>query len=113
MLEVNTGDLTGWASIVMRDLRDSGHFDNDQAVSINRGVLCVAEEAGEVVKAYRRWAGQARRDGTKEDFADELADCIWACFCTATLADIDMDEALARKLGDILSRGWKEQPATA
>ncbi len=36
--------------------------------------FAMCEEIGEVLSAYRRWSGMARRAGTIEDLAEELAD---------------------------------------
>lgn len=71
----------------------------------NRAVLCVAEEAGEFVGAYRRWSGQARRGGTKEEMEGELADVLVTCFTAAESLGIDLPKALVEKAGVIMSRG--------
>jgi NTP pyrophosphatase (non-canonical NTP hydrolase) len=70
--------------------------------------LCVAEEAGELVGAYRRWAGKARRTGTRRDLEDEVADVLIVTACFAERAGIDLNEAIARKLAVIYSRGWRD-----
>lgn len=75
------------------------------SVEPNRAVLCVAEEAGEFVGAYRRWSGQARRSGTKEEMANELADVLVTCFTAAESLGIDLPKALVEKAGIIMNRG--------
>jgi NTP pyrophosphatase (non-canonical NTP hydrolase) len=70
--------------------------------------LCVAEEAGEMVGAYRRWAGKARRLGTFDELRDEVADVLIVTAVFAHLAGIDIDQAIADKAVKIYSRGWKE-----
>jgi NTP pyrophosphatase (non-canonical NTP hydrolase) len=70
--------------------------------------LCVAEEAGELVGAYRRWAGKARRTGTRRDLEDEVADVLIVTACFAERAGIDPYDAIAAKLTVIYSRGWRE-----
>ena len=75
--------------------------------------LCVAEEAGELVGAYRRWAGKARRTGTRRDLEDEVADVLIVTACFAERAGIDLNAALAAKLTVIYSRGWREEDTAA
>ncbi len=70
-------------------------------------VLCLAEEAGEFVGAYRRWKGMARRDGTFDDVAAELADVVISAYICGDALDIDLDHAIEEKLKIIFSRGWK------
>ena len=70
--------------------------------------LCVAEEAGELVGAYRRWAGKARRSGTFEEVRSELADLLIVTAVFAERLGIDIDAAVEAKLEIIYSRGWKE-----
>jgi NTP pyrophosphatase (non-canonical NTP hydrolase) len=75
--------------------------------------LCVAEEAGELVGAYRRWAGKARRTGTRRELEDEVADVLIVTACFAERAGIDLDAAVAAKLTVIYSRGWREDDTAA
>ena len=72
-------------------------------------VLCVAEEAGEFVGAFRRWKGLARRDGSFDDVKHELADVVIAAYTAATSLDIDLDEAINEKLAVVMTRGWKQE----
>jgi len=74
-------------------------------VDPNRAVLCVAEEAGEFVGAYRRWSGQARRSGTHGDMASELADVLVTCFTAAASLGVDLPVALNDKAKVIMRRG--------
>lgn len=76
-------------------------FDHSQ-------VLMLAEEAGEFVAAYRRYMGWARRAGTHEDMIAELADIVIAACAVADSLDIDINEAVNRKLDRIFARGWSE-----
>lgn len=87
--------------------RDSLNDDNAADVQ----ALCVAEEAGEMVGAYRRFTGRARRLGTHEELAHEIADVLIVTAIFAELVDVDIDEAIASKLTVIYSRGWKEETA--
>ena len=75
--------------------------------------LCVAEEAGELVGAYRRWAGKARRTGTRRDLEDEVADMLIVTACFAERAGIDLNAAITAKLTVIYSRGWREEDTAA
>lgn len=86
------------------------HFPADQLPQ--QQVLCLAEEAGEFVGAYRRWAGMARRRGPWEDVRVELADVVLAAYVTAQVLGIDLDEAIREKAVDITTRGWREPPPT-
>lgn len=69
-----------------------------------RGVLAVAEEAGEFVGAYRRWIGEARRSGTFAEVEDELADVILAAWSTAVSLHMDLPAVLVRKGRVVLDR---------
>jgi NTP pyrophosphatase (non-canonical NTP hydrolase) len=71
--------------------------------------LCVAEEAGELVGAYRRWAGKARRKGSFRDVEDEVADVLLTTAVFAVRAGVDLDAVVERKLTEIYSRGWSEE----
>ena len=78
--------------------------------------LVVAEEAGELVGAYRRWSGRARRTGTLAELQDEVADVLIVTAVFAERAGIDLNEASARKLTVIYHRGWRAEdtnPANA
>jgi NTP pyrophosphatase (non-canonical NTP hydrolase) len=76
-------------------------------------VLCLAEETGEFVGAYRRWAGLARRAGTWEDVTAELADVVISAYAAANVLGIDLDAAWRAKARVILTRGWRELPPPA
>jgi NTP pyrophosphatase (non-canonical NTP hydrolase) len=75
--------------------------------------LCVAEEAGELVGAYRRWAGKARRTGTRRDLEDEIADVLIVTAMFAERAGIDLNAAITAKLAVIYSRGWRQEDPAA
>ena len=76
--------------------------------------LAVAEEAGELIGAYRRWTGRARRTGTLRDLEDEVADVLIVTAVFAERAGININDAIPRKLATIYRRGWREDttPAT-
>lgn len=105
---LNTGDLKMWSSLLIHELRKAGIYDNDPQAEGNRQLLALAAETGEVVGAYTRYTGQARRSGSKEDFEDELADLIITAFATAYVAGSDPDVFIDRKLRKIFERGWKQ-----
>ena len=60
--------------------------------------LCVAEEAGEMVGAYRRYTGRARRTGTREELEHEIADVLITAAVLAEMLGIDIDKAVDDKL---------------
>jgi NTP pyrophosphatase (non-canonical NTP hydrolase) len=74
----------------------------------DRYVMGVAEEAGEFVGAYLRWAGQSRRTGTREEMAEELADVVVTAFAAAQVIGIDLHAAAVAKARKMLTRGFKE-----
>jgi NTP pyrophosphatase (non-canonical NTP hydrolase) len=78
----------------------------DNALDID--AICIAEEAGELLGAYRRWAGKARRSGSFEDVRKEIADVLIVTAVFAADLGIDIDQAVQDKLEIIYSRGWKE-----
>jgi len=80
----------------------------EQGHGLDQKAMCIAEEAGELVGAYRRWSGQARRAGTKQELAAEVADLIICTSSFAERAGIDISEAVSAKLEKIYSRGWKQ-----
>lgn len=79
----------------------SENYRNEPAV---RGVLSVAEEAGEFVGAFRRNVGLARRSGTREEVEDELADVVIAAWAAGTSLGIDMEAVITRKAEVVLGR---------
>lgn len=78
---------------------------DDSALDVQ--VMCVAEEAGELVKAYRRYARKARRIGTLADVKDEIADVLIVTSILAYMLNVDLNQAVNDKLDVIWSRGWK------
>lgn len=93
-------DLRNLAAEIVERLRE--HFpDTDLS---QQQVLCLAEEAGEFVGAYRRWAGMARRTGSWEDVKAELADVTITAYVTAELLGVaDALESIRDSLGDPLT----------
>lgn len=89
---------------IVKNLRENG-FDAEQGQV--RQVLNLAEEVGEFVGAYRRWAGQARRSGTAEEMHAELADVVITAFVTAEEFGVDLEELISAKLEKVFSRGWR------
>ena len=75
---------------------------------IETQALCFAEEAGELVGAYRRYAGKARRKGTLQEVEGEVADVLITATILAELLGIDIEGAVENKLQVIYSRGWRE-----
>lgn len=98
-------DHTKLAEAIVRKL--VLHFDTDRLAV--QQVMCLAEEAGEFVGAYRRWAGMARRSGPWDDVKAELADVVITAYVTAQVLGIDLDEAIRVKSGKVFSRGWRDK----
>jgi NTP pyrophosphatase (non-canonical NTP hydrolase) len=98
---------------LQRDLRANRRPGITDANQLDVQALCVAEEAGELVGAYRRWAGKARRTGTLADLEDEVADVLIVTAVFAERAGISIDAAVARKVTRIYSRGWREEDTPA
>lgn len=85
------------------------HFDSNEPQRTMRQVLKMAEEAGEFVGAYCRYAGHSRRDGSHNDVALELADIVIVAYICANILDIDLEYVVQRKGEKIVTRGWKEE----
>lgn len=71
-------------------------------------VLNFAEEAGELVGAYRRYTGKARRNGSLAEVEGEVADVLIGTAILAACLGIDIDKAVEDKAAVIFSRGWSE-----
>jgi len=108
-------DLAQIARHLKRDLRANRRPAITDANQLDVQALCVAEEAGELVGAYRRWAGKARRTGTLADLEDEVADVLIVTAMFAERTGIDINDAITRKLTTIYRRGWRADgtPAAA
>lgn len=74
-------------------------------------ILCVAEEAGEVVAAWRRILSHGRAPATLDDLAHELADVIIATHVAAQVIGIDLDTSIRHKLAIIAGRPLIGPPA--
>ena len=68
--------------------------------------LCIAEEAGELIGAYRRYSGRARRAGSLDEVRLEMADVLINLGLLALELEINLDAAVEDKLRIIYSRGW-------
>jgi NTP pyrophosphatase (non-canonical NTP hydrolase) len=71
--------------------------------------LNVAGEAGEFAEAFRRYSGNARRTGSLEDVAQELADVIISATCMALMLGLHPDGIVSDKWDVIMSRGFGNQ----
>lgn len=80
----------------LRERPGSGHLDVQ--------MLCLAEETGEAVQAYRRATGRARQSGEWDAVVTELADVVIVAYVTAALAGMDLDAAITAKLAGIEAR---------
>lgn len=71
-------------------------------------VISLGEEAGELLGAYRRYSGRARRNGSLEEVRLEMADVLLNLAILADVLGIDIEAALQDKLKIVYSRGWRE-----
>ena len=71
--------------------------------------LNVVGEAGEFAEAFRRYSGNARRSGSKEELQDELADVIISAVCFGLMAGFDIPDIVDAKWYKILNRGYGNQ----
>ena len=69
------------------------YFEKDKARGLHATYMWFAEEVGELTRALRRGDD---RENLHEEFADVLA---WLS-TLASIADIDLEEAVRRKYGD-------------
>lgn len=104
-MDISTGDLRELAGTIAKRLRENGFPDEGAA---NRQVLALAEECGEFVGAFRRWSGQARRQGSFEDVRAELADVVITAFVAAEVLGVDLEKAIEAKADVVFSRGWRD-----
>jgi NTP pyrophosphatase (non-canonical NTP hydrolase) len=77
----------------------------DVRTCLDTQVLCLAEEVGEAVQAYRRATGRARSTAPWSAVAEELADVVIVAYVTAEITGIDLDTAIKTKLAAIEARG--------
>lgn len=75
---------------------------------VDAQMLMLAEEAGEVIGAYRRATGRARRTDTIEHVHEELADVIIGAYVVAHEMNFDLDKEIQNKLEIVFERGWRE-----
>lgn len=81
-----TTSLPETARRIIDNLRANG-FEPDKTED---QILALMEEAGEVVGAYRRSTGRARRSGTPKDFHHELADLVITAHITAIVLGYEL-----------------------
>jgi len=68
--------------------------------------MCVVEEAGEFIAAYRRARGFARRAGDRKEVTAELADVIISALLMFAVLDEDAQCHVKAKLFNVVSRGY-------
>ncbi|MGH7743545.1 MAG: hypothetical protein ACREQ5_01810 [Candidatus Dormibacteria bacterium] len=95
-----TIDLAGMAGIIADNIDD--HFPAAEAA--DRQVLCLAEEVGEFVGAFRRANGMARRSGTFGEMRAELADVVITTYVSAHVLGISLSDSM-RPVLSFLSHG--------
>lgn len=67
-------------------------------------IIATAEEAGELLKAWRRYQGYARRAGELDDVLNEVADVVIAAALTAWSLNVDLNELIDIAFDKIFSR---------
>jgi len=67
-------------------------------------VLKLAEEAGEVSRAWLRAEGRARQPGSEGELAEELADVVITAHAVALLRGIDLTRAIGAKHAVLMTR---------
>lgn len=110
------------AHIINQHIDENFPIENREA----RQVICLAEEGGEFIEAalavneqigrfvgaWRRYSGNARRTGTREEALSELADVMIVGYVMADILIRDnepnMNDIIAAKLEKIYSRGWRD-----
>lgn len=109
---VTTQDLSLAEECARISARLTAAFDGSALSSTNRQALALAEECGEFVGAYRRWSGQARRNGAtaagRREMEMELADVVITAYITAAALGFDLDARVAEKLALVRERPAKE-----
>jgi NTP pyrophosphatase (non-canonical NTP hydrolase) len=100
-------DPYGMAAELVAALRGAGFATDTEQ---ERQVLALAEEAGELVGAVRRWMGYARRPGPFADVEAEAADLLVTTYVAAVVLDIPA-EHLARARASLPPRRRRARPA--
>jgi NTP pyrophosphatase (non-canonical NTP hydrolase) len=102
-------DLAAIAKELNKHLTANKRDDVTDENRLDVQAMCVAEEAGEFLGAYRRYTGRARRNGSLEDLEHEIADVLIATAVFAEQFGVDINQVVEDKLRIIYSRGWKEE----
>lgn len=121
--QLDLGTLPEIIAALVTELSEHAKQGASPTEWMDQQAMCVVEEAGEFVGAYRRWRGFARRPGNAQDVEDELADVIVSTCCMIELwsrvwsgADGSGDPIgaiVAKKLSTIFSRGWVNKDEVA
>jgi NTP pyrophosphatase (non-canonical NTP hydrolase) len=99
-----TPDMQKVAHEIAIKLHENGWKKGD----VDAQILMLAEEVGEVIGAYRRATGRARRTDTMEHVHEELADVIIGAYVVAHEMNFDLNQAIDDKLAIVFSRGWRD-----
>lgn len=98
---MNVGEVQAVSRLLINKMLAAGFSAETMEA---QAVMCMAEEAGEAVKAARRYMGLARTVGTIEDLRDELADVLIATAGVAHMFGIDLNSAVGRRAEYVLAR---------
>ena len=96
------------AWLLEQDLRANRRPEISNAGQLDVQALCVAEEAGGLIGAYRRSTGKARCSGTLRELENEVADLLIETAVFAERDGIDIIAAVARMLAVIYSCNWRK-----
>jgi NTP pyrophosphatase (non-canonical NTP hydrolase) len=112
----------GLATGTLRDLEDLAHaswraiaraysIDPEDPAFLMHLAAKVGEESGEVLGAYLRATGWARRPGSFDDLDEELADVVISAFLVAISNGRNLPAAIERKAEKVFARGWRQDRA--
>jgi len=92
-----------WVTQLTVDLLDTF----DPAAAMQRQIMCISEEAGELTGAVRRYLKMARREGAYEEVLMEAADVLISTMVLLEMCNANIDLAIKTKLHVIYQRGLR------
>lgn len=104
--ELSFRDLVSFTEMLAAEIRKHANQGATTDEWRDAQAMCVVEEAGEFIGAYRRWRGFARRPGDFDQVTSELADVIIASFIMFVNLHEDAQVEIKKKLLKIITRGY-------
>src|SRR5271154_297529 len=101
-------DLNKIAGDLIPDMKLHIPYLTDENI-LDIAALCIGEESGELLGAYRRYSGRARRNGSLDNVRMEMADVLINVGIMAECLGINLETVIEDKLKIVYSRGWKEE----